>query len=171
MAHVNIVKRIKSDGRWIMRSLPKKSSGEWDWKALPEGRYYIEWYEGGARRRQAAGTRSVQLSGLNLGLLHTYMAQAFRRKIDHHRVETAVKPEKKGLQVPFARPDGWDSMPSVQLLLKDFIADLCQIFERLLIGFPLWQQIYGRFQPYVAQCQVRAGWIPCGQKTHAASRW
>jgi hypothetical protein len=47
MAHVNIVKRIKSDGRWIMRSLPKKSSGEWDWKALPEGRYYIEWYEGG----------------------------------------------------------------------------------------------------------------------------
>ena len=41
-------------------------------------------------------------------------------------------------------------MPSVQLLLKDFIADLCQIFERLLIGFPLWQQIYGRFQRRVS---------------------
>ena len=56
MAHVNIVKRIKSDGRWVMRSLPKKPSGDWDWNVLPEGRYYIEWYEEGARRREAEGS-------------------------------------------------------------------------------------------------------------------
>lgn len=80
MARVNIVKRIKNDGRWIMRSVPKKSSGEWDWKALPEGRYYIEWYDEGVRRREPAGTtvaqvlevqrrKKHQLDGLALGLV------------------------------------------------------------------------------------------------------
>ena len=39
MARVNIVKRVKSEGRWVMRSVPKKPNGEWDWKVLPEGRY------------------------------------------------------------------------------------------------------------------------------------
>jgi hypothetical protein len=54
-------------------------------------------------------------------------------------METAVKPQKKGLQVPFARPDGWDSMPAVQLLLEDLVADLRQELQRLVLGVPLWQ--------------------------------
>lgn len=82
MAHVNIVKRIKSDGRWVMRSVPRKRSGEWDWKALPEGRYYVEWYDEGTRRREPAGStvaqalevqrrRKHQIDGLQLGLVST----------------------------------------------------------------------------------------------------
>ena len=45
MARVNIVKRIKINGRWVMRSIPRKQSGNWDWNSLPDGRYYVEWYE------------------------------------------------------------------------------------------------------------------------------
>ena len=80
MARVNIVKRIKSDGRWVMRSVPRKPSGDWDWKALPEGRYYVEWYDEGTRRREPAGStvaqalevqrrRKHQIDGLQLGLV------------------------------------------------------------------------------------------------------
>ena len=82
MARVNIVKRIKSDGRWVMRSVPKKPNGEWDWKVLPEGRYYVEWYDEGARRREQAGStvaqalevqrrKKHQIDGLQLGLVST----------------------------------------------------------------------------------------------------
>jgi len=56
MARVNILKRIKVDGRWKMVSIPRrKDTDNYDWKALPEGRYLIEWYERGKRRREAAG--------------------------------------------------------------------------------------------------------------------
>src|SRR5712692_8766050 len=48
MARVNIVKRIKINGRWVMRSIPRKQSGNWDWNSLPDGRYYVEWYEQGS---------------------------------------------------------------------------------------------------------------------------
>ena len=82
MARVNIVKRIKADGRWVMRSVPKKPTGEWDWKSLPEGRYYVEWYDEGARRREQAGStvaqalevqrrKKHQIDGLQLGLVST----------------------------------------------------------------------------------------------------
>lgn len=60
MARVNVVKRIKVDGRWIMRSIPRRESGNWDWNALPEGRYYVEWYDGGTRKREPAGTTASQ---------------------------------------------------------------------------------------------------------------
>ena len=60
MARVNIVKRIKIDGRWVMRSIPRKESGNWDWNALPEGRYYVEWYDGPNRKREPAGTTASQ---------------------------------------------------------------------------------------------------------------
>lgn len=54
MSRVNIVKRIKSDGRWKMLSIPRNPKGNYDWNALPEGRYYVEWYVGGTRRRVGA---------------------------------------------------------------------------------------------------------------------
>ena len=60
MARVNIVKRIKINGRWVMRSIPRKQSGNWDWNSLPDGRYYVEWYEQGSRRREPAGTTVAQ---------------------------------------------------------------------------------------------------------------
>lgn len=60
MSRVNIVKRIKSDGRWKMLSIPRNPKGNYDWNALPEGRYYVEWYVGGTRRREGAGVTAAQ---------------------------------------------------------------------------------------------------------------
>src|SRR5262245_60238409 len=61
MARVNILKRIKVDGRWKMVSIPRREGTDnYDWKALPEGRYLIEWYERGKRRREAAGITAAE---------------------------------------------------------------------------------------------------------------
>ena len=80
MARVNILKHIKSDGRWKMVSIPRrKDTDTYDWKSLPEGRYFIEWYERGKRRREAGGQtvaevlnaarrKKHQLEGKALGL-------------------------------------------------------------------------------------------------------
>jgi hypothetical protein len=55
MGRVNIVKQVKIDGKWILRSIPKKESGNYDWTALRDGDYCIEWRQDGRRRRQPAG--------------------------------------------------------------------------------------------------------------------
>src|SRR2546428_6775213 len=56
MARVNILKRVKVEDQWKMVSIPRrKKTDNYDWKALPDGRYFIEWYQRGKRRRQAAG--------------------------------------------------------------------------------------------------------------------
>ncbi len=55
MARVNILKRIKVGDEWKSVSVPKKGNDKYEWKALPEGRYLIEWHERGKRRRAAAG--------------------------------------------------------------------------------------------------------------------
>jgi integrase len=60
VSRVNIVKRIKSDGRWKMLSIPRNPKGNYDWNALPGGRYYVEWYLGGTRRRASAGVTTAQ---------------------------------------------------------------------------------------------------------------
>ena len=60
MAQVNIVKQIKIDGNWVLRSIPKKPSGTYDWTALPEGTYFIEWRENGQRKREPAGITASQ---------------------------------------------------------------------------------------------------------------
>ncbi|PYS04517.1 MAG: hypothetical protein DMG12_09850, partial [Acidobacteria bacterium] len=81
MARVNILKRIKIDGRWKMVSIPRrKQTDNYDWKSLPEGRYLIEWYERGKRRREAGGQtvaevldavrrKKHQLEGKALGIV------------------------------------------------------------------------------------------------------
>jgi len=38
-----------------MCSIPRDSKGSYKWKALPDGRYLIEWWERGKRKREAAG--------------------------------------------------------------------------------------------------------------------
>jgi len=60
MARINILKKINTEGHWILRSIPRKSSGGYDWTALPEGRYFVEWYENGKRRRGAAGVTAAE---------------------------------------------------------------------------------------------------------------
>ncbi len=60
MGRVNIVKQVKTEGKWILRSIPKKESGSYDWSALPEGDYFIEWRQDGRRRRQPAGNTAAQ---------------------------------------------------------------------------------------------------------------
>lgn len=61
---VNVIKRIKVDGKWPFAPVVEKNgkivrdhvwiSGRDEYH--PEGRYYLEWYEVGRRRRRAAGS-------------------------------------------------------------------------------------------------------------------
>lgn len=60
MARVNIVKQVKQGTKWTLRSIPRKESGNYDWTALPDGEYFIEWREDGRRRRQPAGDTAAQ---------------------------------------------------------------------------------------------------------------
>ena len=76
MARVNIVKRIKISGRWIMRSIPRKQSGAWDWNSIPDGRYYVEWSEQGARKREPAGTTVAQALEVQRRRRHQIEGQA-----------------------------------------------------------------------------------------------
>jgi len=61
MPHVNVLKQVKSAGRWRLRSIPRKRTGGYDWSALPDGRYFIEWWERGKRKRQAAGATTADV--------------------------------------------------------------------------------------------------------------
>ena len=61
MSRVNIVKRIKIGGRWKMFSIPRNAKGNYDWNAIADGRYYVEWYAGGTRRRVSAGVTAQDL--------------------------------------------------------------------------------------------------------------
>lgn len=80
MARVNILKQIKMDGCWTLRSIPRKAGGGWDWQSLPEGGYYIEWRENGKRIRESVGRTACQaleaqrikkaeLAALRMGIL------------------------------------------------------------------------------------------------------
>ena len=60
VSHVNIVKKIKIDGDWKLLSIPRNAKGNYDWNALPEGLYLIEWRAAGKRRRESAGVTAAQ---------------------------------------------------------------------------------------------------------------
>jgi integrase len=60
VSHVNIVKKVKIDGDWKLLSIPRNAKGNFDWNALPEGLYLIEWRAGGKRRRESAGVTAAQ---------------------------------------------------------------------------------------------------------------
>jgi hypothetical protein len=47
VAHVNLLKQFKTGTGWVMKSIPRKSNGQRDWSALPDGSYFIEWREEG----------------------------------------------------------------------------------------------------------------------------
>jgi hypothetical protein len=63
VSRVNIVKRIKIDGLWKMFSIPHNAKGNYDWNAIAYGRYCVEWYVGGTRRREGAGVTAAQALG------------------------------------------------------------------------------------------------------------
>ena len=58
MSRVNIVKRIKIGGRWKMFSIPRNAKGNYDWNAIADGRYYVEWYVGGTPSCQVPRART-----------------------------------------------------------------------------------------------------------------
>jgi integrase len=60
VSHVNIVKKVKMDGDWKLLSIPRNAKGNFDWNALPEGLYLIEWRASGKRRRESAGVTAAQ---------------------------------------------------------------------------------------------------------------
>src|ERR1017187_8658781 len=60
VSRVNIVKRIKINGLWKMFNSPRTAKGNYDWNAIADGRYYVEWYIGGTRRRAGAGVTAAQ---------------------------------------------------------------------------------------------------------------
>jgi hypothetical protein len=60
VSHVNIVKKIKIDGDWKLLSILRNAKGNYDWNALSEGLYLIEWRAGGKRRRESAGVTAAQ---------------------------------------------------------------------------------------------------------------
>src|ERR1700690_426060 len=60
MSRVNIIKKVKVDRVWKLRSIPRNAKGNYDWNALPEGLYLIEWRAGGKRRRESAGVTAAQ---------------------------------------------------------------------------------------------------------------
>ena len=61
MARVSVLKQIKVDGRWKVVAVPRKESGAFDWNALPDGRYYLDFWERGKRRKQAAGSTAAEV--------------------------------------------------------------------------------------------------------------
>jgi hypothetical protein len=89
--------------------------------------------------RMACPLRSTDVTPLHryYGAVHPYPAY-------NHRMETAIEPAEKGIYVPVLRPNGRDTIPAIQLLCKDLGADLGQLFQRLLVAFPLRQQVYRR---------------------------
>ncbi len=91
---VNIIKRIKLGSKWpfapvvehngrIVRDHVLIAGRE---EHHPEGRYYLEWYEGGKRRRKpvpkyedllpSARSKSIELNALRVGLLRPSVAPA-----------------------------------------------------------------------------------------------
>jgi len=67
---VNITKYVKCDGRWRFATVERRATGNirWDYVVIdglsehhPEGNYFIEWREDGARRRRSVGTLPAEV--------------------------------------------------------------------------------------------------------------
>ena len=84
---VNVIKRVKVGGKWPFAPVVERNGRivrDHVWVSRrdehhPEGRYYIEWYQAGKRRRQAMGafdqvlgaarTKSIELDAIKAGIL------------------------------------------------------------------------------------------------------
>jgi integrase/recombinase XerD len=113
VAHVNLLKQFKTGAGWVMKSIPRKSNGQRDWGALPDGSYFIEWREDGKRMRLPAGRtvsqaleaqriKLAELAATEVGILQRYKPQrtpepepmrlsaSIRRYLD--QIDTLKKP-------------------------------------------------------------------------------
>ena len=107
MVHVNILQKVKEQGGWKNRPLPRDKRGRIKW---PSGRpLLIEWREDGRRQRQAAGTTSSEA------------LEAQRRK----RFELEAK--ARGLKIE--DPVETDTAISLKKAVEDFIKDI-QTFRK-----------------------------------------
>ncbi len=61
MARINILKQVKFGDRWRLVAIPRNKKGDYLWGALPEGRYFVEWYERGKRKREAGGGTAAEV--------------------------------------------------------------------------------------------------------------
>jgi hypothetical protein len=75
MARVNILKQVKVGDRWKLVSIPRDKHGRQDWKALPEGRYFVEWWERGKRKREAGGSTATDALEVARRRKHTLEAR------------------------------------------------------------------------------------------------
>lgn len=89
MARVNILKQVKVGDRWKLVSIPRDKHGRQDWKALPEGRYFVEWHERGKRKREAAGSTAADAQEVARRRKHTLEAR--RLGLDPHVNEEVSK--------------------------------------------------------------------------------
>ena len=53
-------KASRLTAHWKMFSIPRNAKGNYDWNAIADGLYYVEWYVGGTRRRECAGVTAAQ---------------------------------------------------------------------------------------------------------------
>jgi hypothetical protein len=83
MAHVNLLKQFKTGNGWVLKSIPRKPNGQRDWRALPDGSYFIEWREEGKQMRLPAGRtvsqaleaqriKLAELAATEVGILQRY---------------------------------------------------------------------------------------------------
>jgi integrase/recombinase XerD len=66
VASVNIIKRVKVGNRWKFFAIPRNKKGAHDWKALPEGRYYLEWESGAAPGPDQPSPRRSKVSAASI---------------------------------------------------------------------------------------------------------
>jgi hypothetical protein len=77
MPRVDILKQVKAGTRRRLVAIPRDAHGRDDWKALPEGRCFIEWHEGGKRKRQAAAVTAADVLEAARRQKHKLEARAF----------------------------------------------------------------------------------------------
>src|SRR5262249_22398616 len=87
------------------------------------------------------------------------MSQPFITDVEDHRMKTAVEPAEKRIQFAAFRPHRRHTIPTIQLLLKDLAAPLGQMLKRLVLGFPLRQEVNRWLPSEVFQCQLRTRWV------------
>jgi len=85
------------------------------------------------------------------------MSQQFITDVEDHRMKTAVEPAEKRIQLAVFRPH----RKARELLLKDLAADLGQMLKRLVLDFPLRQEV-NRWLPSKVPMSVAHSLDPLG---------
>jgi len=61
MFSVNVLVRVRSENGWVRVPVRKTPKGKFIWDNTTRGRYYLEWYEDGKRKRRSVGTRPAEI--------------------------------------------------------------------------------------------------------------